>query len=90
MRFLILTICLIVLLFACAYPIRPPPGPPAYQQGYTHGCESASNALGDWSYQWHKNPYLYQDEPLYKQGWDDGYEKCKTERLSIRRATGRY
>ena len=50
--------------------------PPAYAEGYDHGCASGKAAAGDLFEQTQKDPQRYQGESEYAQGWDAGYQKC--------------
>jgi hypothetical protein len=51
--------------------------PPAYAEGYEHGCASGKAAAGDLFGQAQKDESRYQDsDSQYAQGWDAGYAKC--------------
>ena len=49
----------------------------AYNEGAVHGCDSGSNSTGDWTKKFQKNVDQYIKNPYYKNGWDDGFAKCK-------------
>jgi hypothetical protein len=51
--------------------------PPAYAQGFEHGCASGKAAAGGLFEQAQKDESRYQDSASqYAQGWDAGYAKC--------------
>ncbi len=58
---------------------------PAYGHGYDAGCNSGKKAAGDIFSQFHKNVQQYQHSQDYRQGWDDGYNECKSEWISMNR-----
>ncbi len=45
--------------------------PPAFQQGYTEGCQSASTRRT------RRNDGRYRADEDYMQGWNDGYNVCR-------------
>lgn len=50
--------------------------PPAFVDGFEAGCQSgraAAGPLGGYT----KAVSRYQAEPLYTQGWDDGFRQCE-------------
>lgn len=50
--------------------------PPAFVDGFEAGCQSgraAAGPLGGYT----KAVNRYQAEPLYAQGWDDGFRQCE-------------
>jgi hypothetical protein len=54
--------------------------PPAYAQGYDHGCASGKATAGGLFADAQKDQARYQDsDSEYAQGWDAGYEKCLSE-----------
>jgi hypothetical protein len=54
--------------------------PPAYAEGFEHGCASGKAAAGGLFEQAQKNESRYQDSTSeYAQGWDAGYAKCLRE-----------
>ena len=67
----------LVQLSACAGSF-PPPGPPAYQAGYSAGCYSGWAEAGREG----AEPYVgkemarYDGEADYKRGWDEAYATC--------------
>lgn len=84
LKYLILGIIL-CLFIACA----PKPfllslereGPPLFSQGYREGCESGLAAFGNSYYKtfysFKKTPEAIGD-PVYEDGWGQGYGYCKT------------
>ena len=62
-------------------PQIPPPGSPAFADGYVHGCYSGFTDAGRDGYQqdYRKDTVRYAREPDYKQGWDQGYAACFEE-----------
>ncbi|MGG2397035.1 hypothetical protein ACJRW5_08810 [Pseudomonas sp. SH1-B] len=50
--------------------------PPVYVDGFEAGCSSGRAAVGPLG-RFKKAPLRYQREPLYAQGWDDGYRQCE-------------
>ena len=56
-----------------------PPGPPAWQDGYLPGCESGASAAGDLGFKFSKDFQRYLSDPMYKQGWDDGFKVCNSQ-----------
>jgi hypothetical protein len=54
--------------------------PPAYAEGFEHGCASGKAAAGGLFAQAQKDQSRYQDSASqYAQGWDAGYAKCLSE-----------
>jgi hypothetical protein len=45
--------------------------PPAFQQGYAEGCQSASTRRT------RRNQARYLADEDYMQGWNDGYSVCR-------------
>ncbi|MFY1053827.1 hypothetical protein ACOQNP_19585 [Ectopseudomonas khazarica] len=50
--------------------------PPTYVDGFEAGC-SSGRATGGPLGGFDKAPLRYQREPLYAQGWDDGFRQCE-------------
>ncbi|ESQ98783.1 hypothetical protein F753_14110 [Stutzerimonas chloritidismutans AW-1] len=50
--------------------------PPAYLEGYGAGCSSGRQAAGAMA-AFRKDVSRYLSQPLYAQGWDDGYRQCE-------------
>lgn len=77
--------CVAISLGACTTglvnPQIPPPGSPAFEEGYLHGCYSGFADAGRDGYQqdYRKDAVRYRREPDYKQGWDQGYAACFEE-----------
>ena len=83
----VLFIFLLFVLTTCTTTMKQvPPGPLSYRQGYRDGCDCGYVAAGHPYYKYRKDVYRYQDESLYKQGWDDGYDMCKSRYESIGRS----
>lgn len=49
--------------------------PPAVQDGYIDGCETAKES--QWGY---KDMKRYQSDGQYRMGWDDGFSICQSRR----------
>ena len=45
--------------------------PPAFQQGYSEGCESAGTRHT------RRDEGRYRSDDSYMQGWNDGYSVCR-------------
>jgi len=50
--------------------------PPAVVDGFEAGCSSWRSATGPLG-QFDKDAPRYMAEPLYTQGWDDGFRQCE-------------
>jgi hypothetical protein len=57
--------------------------PPAYAEGYDHGCASGKATAGGLFEQARKDPERYQGDSEYAQGWDAGYQKCLADMRSM-------
>ena len=66
-----------------------PPGPAAFRAGYGDGCNSGLVAAGHPYYRFTKDTYRYDEDRLYRQGWNDGMTICKGEYDAIRNAMRR-
>lgn len=86
MRVLFTAACL--TLAACAGPAPLPPNPPAYQAGWDDGCSSGNAASGAMYARPRKDAVRFQSDPLYADGWKDGYEHCKGNREHTQRLLG--
>ena len=85
-RILCTILALCWLLCSCVTSLMEvPPGPLAYMEGFKDGCNSGYVAAGHPYYTWTKDHDWYNDvdDILYKQGWDDGFIKCKGKYESI-------
>ena len=52
--------------------------PPAYKLAFANGCDSGNAAAGQLLTGKHvKDVQRYATDNIYKQGWDDGFAKCK-------------
>jgi len=62
-------------------PQIPPPGSPAFQDGYLDGCPSGFDDANREGYEtaYRKADTRYAREPDYKSGWDRGYAACFAE-----------
>lgn len=49
----------------------------AYKLGANHGCDSGSNATGNYTKKFTKDINQYVKDQYYKSGWDDGFAQCK-------------
>ena len=54
------------------------PNQKIYEQAAQHGYNSGKNATGSFN-QFQKDIELYVNNPYYKSGWDDGFQKGKAE-----------
>lgn len=61
--------------------MTPPPGPPEYQKGWLHGCETGQNEFGS---QFNRvfasakqDPDMI-DNPIYYRAWQDAHNYCRT------------
>lgn len=57
-----------------------------YDMAMNEGCESGKNAAGDSWHKFQKDVDRYVKDPYYKAGWDDGFNKCKSESDRINNA----
>ena len=62
-------------------PQVPPPGSPAFEEGYLNGCASgfASADRPGYSASWRKDEARYGGEADYRRGWDAGLTACYEE-----------
>lgn len=51
--------------------------PPAFADGFQDGCGSGRQAAGSISGSFHKDVPRYLREPVYAQGWSDGFRQCQ-------------
>jgi len=58
--------------------------PPAYIDGFGPGYQSGQKAGGNLYAQFSKDPVRYANDPLYHQGWDDGFAQGKGQYESFR------
>ena len=49
--------------------------PPASQEGYIDGCETAKKST--WGF---KDPERYESDGQYRTGWDDGFSICNIQK----------
>lgn len=62
---------------------QPPPGPPAFRDGYVDGCLSGFSD-GRWynyAQSYRKDIGRYQADSDYRKGWDDGHSACYVEAI---------
>ncbi|WP_025164454.1 hypothetical protein [Pseudomonas taeanensis] len=59
--------------------------PPAFADGYQHGCNSGHQAAGAISGNFHKDVPRYLRETQYATGWDDGFRQCQAMQESSER-----
>lgn len=50
--------------------------PPEYAEGFRAGCASGRQAAGALA-QFRKDVPRYMSQPLYAEGWNDGYRQCQ-------------
>lgn len=55
--------------------------PPEYAEGFRAGCTSGRQAAGALA-QFRKDVPRYMTQPLYAEGWDDGYRQCQAMQAS--------
>jgi hypothetical protein len=53
--------------------------PPAYAEGYEHGCASGKAAAGGLFAQAQQDESRYGAGGEYAQGWDTGFAKCRSD-----------
>jgi hypothetical protein len=51
--------------------------PQAFIDGHADGCRSGLNAAGNPYFRNTKDPQRFADDPMYAQGWNDGFQTCK-------------
>lgn len=57
--------------------------PPEYIDGYSAGCNSGTSAAGNPYFSFEKDVRRFQNDSLYSQGWNDGFQICKSKYDSI-------
>lgn len=50
--------------------------PSAYKVGFMGGCDSGYLSAGDTSYIFKKDTARFETDDAYKQGWNDGFNRC--------------
>ena len=50
--------------------------PPAYKVGFMEGCDSGYVSGGNTSYIFKKDTNRFDTDDVYKQGWNDGFNRC--------------
>jgi hypothetical protein len=53
--------------------------PPAYAEGYADGCSSGKEAAGGLFDTASKDTMRYGSDHQYTEGWDRGFQRCKSE-----------
>ncbi len=82
---------LAIMLSACLTPQERldkeigPGQPQEYKDGYLDGCPSGKKAAGYLYASSRKQVIRYDQDRLYKQGWDDGFQVCKSRHESLKR-----
>ncbi len=82
------------ILCACSRnlvnPQVPPPGSPAFEEGYLNGCDSgfASADRDGYSTSFRKDEMRYGSEVDYRRGWDAGLTACYEEQLRHPKSVG--
>ncbi len=90
----VLLLSLAGILGACSRnlvnPQIPPPGSPAFEEGYLDGCASgfASADREGYSASFRKDETRYGSEADYRRGWDAGLAACYEEQLRHPRMGG--
>lgn len=59
--------------------------PQEYKDGYLDGCPSGNSAAGYIYAKFKKDVMRYSDDSIYRQGWDDGFNICKSKHESLKR-----
>jgi len=59
--------------------------PQEYKDGYLDGCTSGKKAAGYLYAKLAKDVIRYTDDQLYHQGWDDGFNICKSNHEALKR-----
>jgi hypothetical protein len=54
-----------------------------FADGYVDGCSSGYHDAGNYHYDFSKDMPRYDSQPFYSEGWDEGYQKCKTKHESL-------
>ncbi|BDY13327.1 hypothetical protein [Hydrogenimonas cancrithermarum] len=54
--------------------------PVPFQEGYEAGCVSGEERAGYTFSTLKKNEIRYENDPLYKEGWDEGYSRCFSDK----------
>jgi len=54
--------------------------PPAFADGFDDGCSSGRQAAGAITGEFRKNVPRYLKDPLYAEGWVDGFRQCQAMR----------
>ncbi len=49
---------------------------PAFQEGYWDGCANGKEMVTNTFIAKKNDTPRYKNDPEYRQGWDDGYERC--------------
>ena len=57
--------------------------PPAYAQGYAHGCASGKAAAGGLFADARKDASRYGGDDQYTNGWDAGFEECRRDMAAM-------
>ena len=75
---------LVALIVAGCATQSTPPGPPGYQVGYAHGCDSGYREAGHPYYTAKRDWNAYQSDALYRQGFDEGRGACFAQYSRLR------
>lgn len=77
-RLLLMAYCALTLAdcSTTAFPYNIPPGPEPYRTGYADGCDSGTREAGNPYYTYKRDWTAYQQDALYKQGWNEGHSSC--------------
>ena len=63
--------------------------PEPYKDGYVQGCSSGTKAAGNPYFSFQKDVNRFLVDPMYAQGWGDGFNVCKADYESIGNAMRR-
>ncbi|WP_044872203.1 hypothetical protein [Pseudomonas sp. LFM046] len=53
--------------------------PPAFADGFAHGCSSGRQAAGAISGEFRKDVPRYLKDANYAEGWSDGFRQCQAQ-----------
>lgn len=77
-----LSVLAMVLISGCAIKMKsnvPAGAPDEYKIGFEDGCDSGYVSAGNPYYSYKKDVMRFQSDVLYKDGWTDGFNNCKSQ-----------
>jgi len=54
--------------------------PLSYQKGYKEGCDNGDDRAGNSTIFKTNDTSSYKTDPVYKKGWDEGYNDCYSDK----------